>query len=126
MKAQAKTVSKMHNEIMTGLQSLKDAKKQGLVKSDKVDFRQMQSLYLRGVGMSHAPRQERLHRLKVVTHTKKGGKSENFTSIQAFYDDGHVLAKSGDVYKAVKVGNTYIAHVEYVKTPDGTLCLDCR
>lgn len=125
MKNQA-TVKSMHTEVMTGLQSLKDAKRAGLIQSDRVDFRAMQSIYLKSVKMAHAPRQERLHKLKIVTHSKCGVKSENHSHVSAFYDDGRVLSTAGDVYKAVKVGNMYIAHVEYVKANGDTLCIDCR
>jgi hypothetical protein len=125
MKNQA-TVKSMHSEIMIGLQSLKDAKKAGLIQSDRVDFRAMQQVYLKGVKMAHAPRQERLHKLKIITHTKAGVKTENFSHVAAFYEDGRVLSTSGDVYQAVKVGNMYIANVEYLKANADTLCIDCR
>ncbi len=125
MKNQA-TVKSMHSEIMTGLKSLKDAKRAGLIQSDRVDFRAMQSVYLKSVKMAHAPRQERLHKLKIVTHSKGGAKTENHSHVAAFYEDGRVLSTSGDVYQAVKLGNVYVANVEYVKANGDTLCMDCR
>ena len=117
-------IQKMHKELMSGLASLKEAKKQGLVKSASVDFRQAQSLWLRGEGKVSAPRQERLKRLKIVTHLGKGGKRENFSHIQAFYEDGKVLATNGDVYQVNMENGVHTAHVHYVNTPDGVLCMD--
>ena len=118
-------IQKMHKELMDGLASLKEAKKQGLVKSASVDFRQAQSLWLRGEGKVSAPRQERLKRLKIVTHLGKGGKRENFSHIQAFYEDVKVLATTGDVFEAKMENGVHTAHVQYIKTPDGVLCMDC-
>ena len=104
-------IQKMHKELMDGLSSLKEAKKKGLVKSASVDFRQAQALWLRGEGKVSAPRQERLKRLKIVSHLGKGGKRENFSHIQAFYEDGRVLATSGDVFKAKVENGVYTTHV---------------
>lgn len=99
----------MFQEVMQGLKALQAI-------NQKMDFRQLQTVWLRGIGKTHAPRQERRHKLKIVTHLGKGGKQESFTHIQAFYDDGRVLAITGDVYHVRKEGGMYTAHVEYIKT----------